>query len=73
VAEYNQHQPDVIVGSSCGGAVAMNIDSKDTPLVASSSILIVHKLARKNLAAWSSEVSINTEDRQANTEFSRRL
>lgn len=32
-AEYDQHQPDVIVGSSRGGAVAMNIDSKDTPLV----------------------------------------
>ncbi len=32
-AEFNQHQPDVIVGSSRGGAVAVNIDSKDTPLV----------------------------------------
>lgn len=32
-AEYDQHQPDVIVGSSRGGAVAMNIASKDTPLV----------------------------------------
>ena len=32
-AEYDQHKPDVIVGSSRGGAVAMNIDSKDTPLV----------------------------------------
>lgn len=32
-AEYDQHQPDVVVGSSRGGAVAMNIDSKDTPLV----------------------------------------
>lgn len=32
-AEYDQHMPDVIVGSSRGGAVAMNIDSKDTPLV----------------------------------------
>jgi len=32
-AEYDQHQPDVIVGSSRGGSVAMNIDSKDTPLV----------------------------------------
>lgn len=30
---YDQHQPDVIVGSSRGGAVAMNIESKDTPLV----------------------------------------
>lgn len=32
-AEYDQHRPDVIVGSSRGGAVAMNIDSGDTPLV----------------------------------------
>ena len=32
-AEFDQHQPDVVVGSSRGGAVAMNIDSKDTPLV----------------------------------------
>ena len=32
-AEYNKHRPDVIVGSSRGGAVAMNIDSGDTPLV----------------------------------------
>lgn len=32
-AEYDQHNPDVVVGSSRGGAVAMNIDSKDTPLV----------------------------------------
>ena len=32
-AEYDQHKPDVIVGSSRGGAVAMNIDSGDTPLV----------------------------------------
>jgi alpha-beta hydrolase superfamily lysophospholipase len=32
-AEYDQNQPDVIVGSSRGGAVAMNIDSGDTPLV----------------------------------------
>jgi hypothetical protein len=32
-AEYDQHHPDLIVGSSRGGAVAMNIDSKDTPLV----------------------------------------
>lgn len=32
-AEYDQHQPDVIVGSSRGGAVAMNIDSGDIPLV----------------------------------------
>jgi hypothetical protein len=32
-AEYDEHQPDVIVGSSRGGAVAMNIDSKDTPMV----------------------------------------
>jgi alpha/beta superfamily hydrolase len=32
-AEYDHHQPDVIVGSSRGGAVAMNIDSGSTPLV----------------------------------------
>ena len=32
-AAYNQHQPDVIVGSSRGGAVALNIDSHETPLV----------------------------------------
>jgi len=32
-AEYDQHQPDVIVGSSRGGAVSMNISSGDTPLV----------------------------------------
>mgnify|MGYP002637607694 CR=1 FL=1 len=32
-AEYHQHQPDVIVGSSRGGAVAMNMKSGDTPLV----------------------------------------
>ena len=31
--EYDQHKPDVIVGSSRGGAVAMNIESKDTPRV----------------------------------------
>jgi hypothetical protein len=32
-AEFDRHQPDVIVGSSRGGAVAMNIASGDTPLV----------------------------------------
>jgi len=32
-AEFNQHHPDVIVGSSRGGAVAVNMQSKDTPLV----------------------------------------
>jgi hypothetical protein len=32
-AEFDQHHPDVIVGSSSGGAVAMNIESRDTPLV----------------------------------------
>jgi len=31
--EFDQNQPDVVVGSSRGGAVAMNVDSKDTPLV----------------------------------------
>ena len=32
-AEFDQHHPDVVVGSSRGGAVAMNIDSGNTPLV----------------------------------------
>jgi alpha-beta hydrolase superfamily lysophospholipase len=32
-AEFDQHQPNVVVGSSRGGAVAVNIDSGDTPLV----------------------------------------
>jgi hypothetical protein len=32
-AEYDRHRPAVIVGSSRGGAVAMNLDSGDTPLV----------------------------------------
>lgn len=32
-AEFDRHQPDVIVGSSRGGAVAMNLNSGDTPLV----------------------------------------
>ncbi|WP_164103728.1 alpha/beta fold hydrolase [Candidatus Laterigemmans baculatus] len=32
-AAYDRHQPDVIVGSSRGGAVAMNIQSGNTPLV----------------------------------------
>jgi alpha-beta hydrolase superfamily lysophospholipase len=32
-AEYDRHSPDVIVGSSRGGAIAMNIDSGSTPLV----------------------------------------
>ena len=32
-AEYDRHSPDVIVGSSRGGAVAMNLDSGSTPLV----------------------------------------
>jgi alpha-beta hydrolase superfamily lysophospholipase len=31
--EYERGRPDVIVGSSRGGGVAMNIDSRDTPLV----------------------------------------
>jgi hypothetical protein len=31
--EYDRHRPAVVVGSSRGGAVAMNIDSGDTPLV----------------------------------------
>ena len=32
-AEFDKHHPDVIVGSSRGGAVAMNLDSGSTPLV----------------------------------------
>src|SRR3954462_12443793 len=32
-AEYDRHHPDVIVGSSRGGAVAMNLDAGSTPLV----------------------------------------
>ena len=32
-AEYDRHRLDVVVGSSRGGAVAMNLDSGDTPLV----------------------------------------
>jgi len=32
-AEYDQGRPDVVVGSSRGGAVAMNINSGTTPLV----------------------------------------
>jgi alpha-beta hydrolase superfamily lysophospholipase len=31
--EHDRHHPDVIAGSSRGGAVAMNIDSGSTPLV----------------------------------------
>jgi alpha-beta hydrolase superfamily lysophospholipase len=32
-AEFDRGKPDVVVGSSRGGAAAMNIDSGDTPLV----------------------------------------
>ena len=32
-AEFASGKPDVVVGSSRGGAVAMNIDSGDTPLM----------------------------------------
>jgi alpha-beta hydrolase superfamily lysophospholipase len=32
-AEFDRGKPDVVVGSSRGGAVAMNIESGDTPLV----------------------------------------
>lgn len=32
-AKCSEHQPNVIVGSSRGGAVAVNLNSKDTPLV----------------------------------------
>ena len=32
-AEFDKHRPQVVVGSSRGGAVAMNIDSGDAKLV----------------------------------------
>lgn len=32
-AEYDHHRPDVVVGSSRGGALAMNLDAGATPLV----------------------------------------
>jgi alpha-beta hydrolase superfamily lysophospholipase len=32
-AEYDRHRPDLIVGSSRGGAVAMNLDYGSTPMV----------------------------------------
>jgi len=32
-AEYDRHRPDVVVGSSRGGALAMNLDAGATPLV----------------------------------------
>src|SRR5436189_6374545 len=32
-AEFDQHRPDVIVGSSRGGAIAMNLAKGETPLV----------------------------------------
>ncbi|MGO8751196.1 MAG: alpha/beta fold hydrolase [Thermoguttaceae bacterium] len=32
-AEFDQHLPDVVVGSSRGGAVAMNVKAGDAPLV----------------------------------------
>jgi alpha-beta hydrolase superfamily lysophospholipase len=32
-AEFDQHHPDVVVGSSRGGAVALNINTGATPLV----------------------------------------
>lgn len=32
-AEYDKHQPQVVVGSSRGGAIAMNINSGDAKLV----------------------------------------
>jgi len=31
--EFNEHQPQAIVGSSRGAAVALNMNSRDTPLV----------------------------------------
>jgi len=32
-AEFDKHRPDVVVGSSRGGAVAMSLESGDIPLV----------------------------------------
>jgi hypothetical protein len=32
-AEFDRHHPDVVVGSSRGGAVAMNIQAGTTPIV----------------------------------------
>jgi alpha-beta hydrolase superfamily lysophospholipase len=32
-AEFDRHRPDVIVGSSRGGALAINLQAGDTPLV----------------------------------------
>ena len=32
-AEYDRHRPDVIVGSSRGGAIAMSLDAGPTPMV----------------------------------------
>jgi hypothetical protein len=32
-AEFDRHRPGVVVGSSRGGAVAMNLQAGDTPLV----------------------------------------
>lgn len=32
-AEFDEHQPDVVIGSSRGAAVAMQIDVRDVPLV----------------------------------------
>ena len=32
-AEYDRRRPDVVVGSSRGGAIAMNLDAGRTPLV----------------------------------------
>lgn len=32
-AEFDKHHPDVVVGSSRGGAIAMNMNSGDTPFV----------------------------------------
>lgn len=31
--EYDRHLPDVVVGSSRGGAIAMDLQSQETPLV----------------------------------------
>ncbi len=50
---YDLHQPDVVVGSSRGGAVAININSKTTPMVllcpAWKNWGTVHRLKRNSL------------------------
>jgi hypothetical protein len=46
-AEYDRHRPTVIVGASRGGAVAMNLDSRDARLVLLCPAWRKHGTARK--------------------------